>query len=80
MRSKVLLVVAIAVVSYLVGCQLEVSGSAGTKVFYPDKLWGTKLGDPRRPMYEGSGYGERNTAGSESGTRGFGGLGKKGDE
>jgi hypothetical protein len=50
------------------GCQVDVSGSVGGKMYYPDKLGGKDkdVGDPRRPMYEGSGYVERHLAGGQS--------------
>lgn len=48
------------------GCQLDVSGGVGAKALYPDNLGEHKVGDPRRPMYEGSGYAERHTAGGET--------------
>ena len=50
------------------GCQLDVSGGVGAKALYPDNLGEHKIGDPRRPMYEGSGYSERHTAGGETRT------------
>ena len=40
------------------GCQVDLTGHVGSKAFYPDSIGNTKIGDPRRPMYEGSGYGE----------------------
>jgi hypothetical protein len=56
----------------LSGCQVDVSGAIGAKAFYPDRVGKESyLGDPRRPMYEGSGYAERHTAGGESGFQGF---------
>lgn len=57
------------------GCQVDVSGGFSTKALYPDDIGTWPIGDPRRGMYEGSGYGERHTAGSESGTPGFRGMG-----
>lgn len=52
------------------GCQVDVSGSVGYKAFYPDK-GGSKdkdIGDPRKGMYDGSGFGESHTSGGTSGT------------
>jgi len=56
------------VIIHLTGCQIDVSGAVGTKMFYPDKIGGKDkdIGDPRRPMYEGSGFYERHAAGSQS--------------
>ena len=56
------------------GCQIEVSGAAGSKLFYPDNLGDKKVGDPRKPMFEGSGYTERHTSGGESNFSGFRGI------
>jgi len=68
---------AISAAGLLSGCQMDVNGSFGTKLFYPDNAGKNKVGDPRKPMYAGSGYGERSTAGYESGvTPGFAGMSK----
>ncbi|TSC61385.1 MAG: hypothetical protein G01um1014107_4 [Parcubacteria group bacterium Gr01-1014_107] len=65
--------------TFMSGCQIDVSGGIGAKGFYPDRYGGSSyLGDPRRPMYEGSGYVERHTAGSQSDLQGFQKMG--GDE
>lgn len=57
----------------LVGCQIDLTSHLGSKAFYPDSIGDNKVGDPRRPMYEGSGY----TEGLElktTGTPGFQGM------
>jgi hypothetical protein len=60
-------------VSCLTGCQVDVSGAVGGKVFYPDKTGKDKdLGDPRKGMYDGSGYVEK--ASTQSDFKGFGGM------
>jgi len=59
----------------LVGCQVDVSAGLGSKLFYPDSVGNSKLGDPRKPMYDGSGYVERHTAGGQSDFKGFGKIG-----
>lgn len=53
------------------GCQIDVSGGIGAKAFYPDNAGESRLGDPRRPMYDGSGYVDRHTAGNQSEFQGF---------
>jgi hypothetical protein len=75
--SVVLFVAAVSATGLLTGCQMDVNGSLGTKMFYPDYVGKDKSGDPRKPMYSGSGFGERSTAGYESGvTPGFAGMSK----
>lgn len=41
------------------GCQADVTLGVSTKGFYPDNSGGKQVGDPRKPMYQGSGYVER---------------------
>ncbi|MFM2357506.1 MAG: hypothetical protein RJA61_243 [Candidatus Parcubacteria bacterium] len=53
------------------GCQADVNLGLGGKFFYPDQVGEKKLGDPRKPMFEGSGYTERQTAGGEVKSVGF---------
>lgn len=55
------------------GCQVDVSGAMGGKLFYPDSIGGKTIGDPRRPMYEGN-YSERHASGGEFGGAGFQGM------
>ncbi|MEX1027419.1 MAG: hypothetical protein WD049_05350 [Candidatus Paceibacterota bacterium] len=64
-------IVTMIVTALLAGCgqQVDFSAGVGWKSLYPDDIGPHKLTDPRRGMYEGSGYGERHTAGSEGGFR-----------
>lgn len=79
--SRVVLLAGVSAATLLLtGCQLDLNGSMGTKVFYPDDLGQSKIGDPRKPMYSGSGFGERSTAGSDSGVQGFTGMNKEGSK
>lgn len=64
-RNGSLIALGITAVLWLGGCQIDVSGGFGTKLFYPDSFGNKQLGDPRKPMYEGSGYTERRTTGGE---------------
>lgn len=76
-RLAILVFVALCLGGAL-GCQIDASVGLGTKVLYPDNLGEMKVGDPRRPMYEGSGYTERHTSGGETGFSAFKNAGKKG--
>lgn len=51
------------------GCNTRFAVSADNSVYYPDK-W-KEGGDPRKPMFAGSGYGESHSAGSKSGMGGM---------
>ena len=61
--------VCIAAIGAACGCQVDVSAGLGYKAFYPNK-GGSKdkdIGDPRKGMYDGSGFGESHTSGSSNG-------------
>ena len=58
-------------ITCLTGCQIDLTGGFSTKALYPDKIQGKEWGDPRKPMYAGSGYTERAAAGRETGFTGF---------
>lgn len=62
------------------GCEVSVSATTGGKLFYPNKVGNGDLGDPRRGMYDGSGYRESSGAGSSTGGDKFEGLGRGGVE
>ncbi len=59
----------------VVGCQVAASAGVGSNVYYPDSFKGKALGDPRKPMFAGSGY--TDNFGSHGGGRvkQFGGIG-----
>ena len=62
----------------LAGCQVDVTASAGGKMFYPKNIGKYACGDPREGMYNGSGYGESFGSGGTTGTNsGFAKLGEK---
>jgi hypothetical protein len=77
MRATLLSVTFVGL-AFLTGCQVEVGGSVGSKLFYPDKLGKKEIGDPRKPMMSAPNYKERHISGSESANDGFPGLGEKG--
>jgi len=58
----------------IIGCQSDINLGLGGKFFYPDQVGEKKMGDPRKPMYEGSGYTERETRGGEVAPVGFRGM------
>lgn len=66
----ILVATCIVAAGSLVGCQVDVSAAAGYKAFYPDKAGGKDkdVGDPRKGMYDGSGFGESHTSGGSSGS------------
>ena len=68
------LAMGILAAALLCGCEISASTGGAAKTFYPDR-YGTEsyLGDPRRPMFEGSGYTEGNRAGHQSGFQKIGG-------
>lgn len=72
---------AVVVVLILVGstgCAWDVSGHAGAKGFYPDKIQDKAWGDPRKAIYTPS-FTERVGSGREQDqTDGFKGMGKEG--
>ena len=72
-RVLVLFILMIVAALGAAGCQVDVSGAIGAKAFYPNKAGGKDkdVGDPRTGMYDGSGYGERHSAGSDGGTEHF---------
>lgn len=59
----------ILAIGSLYGCQVDVSGAVGCKAFYPNKGGSADkdIGDPRKGMYDGSGYSESHTSGGSSG-------------
>ncbi len=69
-----MLLVLVTLTFGLGGCQIDVGGHVGTKLLYPEQIGETKLGDPRKPMYEGSGYTETTTTGGDVRTPGFKGM------
>lgn len=79
--SALFVAVVVSAAGLVSGCQMDVNGSFGTKMFYPDYVGKSKSGDPRKPMYAGSGFGERSAAGYESGvTSGFAGMNSVGKD
>ena len=59
-----------------VGCQAGVVVSTDAKLFYPDKVGKHDIGDPRKGMYDGSGFAEGQIAGSAGApVKGFDGIG-----
>ncbi len=79
MRVVVRFVFVLAVLVLIcTGCEVSVSAATGGKLFYPNRVGKGDLGDPRRGMYDGSGYSERAGAGSSSGK--FDGLRHEGGD
>lgn len=58
----------------IMGCQTDVTLGLGGKLFYPDQVGEKKLGDPRKSMFEGSGYTESLKSGGEMKVVGFRGM------
>lgn len=78
-RKAMVLFVSVTLVASLgclTGCEGNASVSVGGKAFYPNKGAGKNndLGDPRKGMYDGSGFGESHSAGSQVGRGPFNGL------
>jgi hypothetical protein len=63
----VITIAIIAILTGAAGCQLDVSGAIGGKVFYPNSAGSAKVGDPRMGQYE-PGHTETNSAGQYTGT------------
>jgi hypothetical protein len=70
----------IVILTCLTGCQWKTGGIISASLFYPDQIGQKKVGDPRRPMYEASGYTESDNAGTDAAVvkDGFRGMNQEG--
>ena len=75
---SVLWLVLFVFMAMCVGCAWDASGHVGARGFYPDKLMGKEMGDPRKAMFTPT-YTERVGSGREQDQiDGFAGMGKDG--
>jgi hypothetical protein len=73
-----MLVAAVIIIASNIGCQSDFSVGLSNKVFHPDNSKGNPVGDPRKGMYDGSGYHEGVNAGDVKQNSGFRTIGEAG--